>query len=194
MNWETYLALGDSITNGARSYLSYPVLAGNLLSGSLQKDWNVVNSSYNGYTAADLVRHIDDHWASLEHANPSVTTVLIGTNDAKKGTSAEDYRIALKQVILKGCMLTQEGNLKLLLIPTFPKGVMYPYNVAMNDLIDTYNGVIKDECQGRGLETIALDLEAESFTDGVHLNERGNEQTARKVATHILNERGLNLE
>ena len=37
MNWETLLAFGDSITYGARSYLGYPEICGDILGGKLDK-------------------------------------------------------------------------------------------------------------------------------------------------------------
>lgn len=66
MNWETYIAFGDSITIGARTYLGYPELVGDKLSGRLNKHWNVINHSVSGFKAIDLARYIDKHFSSLQ--------------------------------------------------------------------------------------------------------------------------------
>ena len=40
MTWETYIAFGDSITKGARTYLGYPELVGHSLNTHLAGKWN----------------------------------------------------------------------------------------------------------------------------------------------------------
>ncbi|NQV02922.1 MAG: hypothetical protein HQ542_09770 [Bacteroidia bacterium] len=50
MNWETLISFGDSITIGARSYLGYPEICGDLLENILNKDWHVINHARNGFT------------------------------------------------------------------------------------------------------------------------------------------------
>ena len=77
MNWETYIAFGDSITIGARTYLGYPELVGNKLSVSLSKQWNVINHSVSGYKAIDLSRHIDFHFSTLKDQKTTVSFIPI---------------------------------------------------------------------------------------------------------------------
>src|SRR5690606_28595423 len=106
MNWETYIAFGDSITIGARTYLGYPELVGNELSKRLKKQWNVINHAVSGFKAIDLARDIDKNFASLVLHKSSITSILIGTNDVKENTSIEDFKIALNQILLKAKLLT----------------------------------------------------------------------------------------
>src|ERR1043165_4398152 len=143
MNWETYTALGDRRTIGGRTYLGYPAAAGNMLSGHLKKHWNVINYAVCGYKAIDLARHIDLHFCALKDSRPSVTTILIGTNDIKEHTSPEDYRVALDQVIVKARLFTMNENVVVMTIPHFHRGICYPYTMEMNEGIAMLNAEIR---------------------------------------------------
>lgn len=191
MNWETYLALGDSITIGARSYLGYPEIAGATLEHKLAKQWNVINCAVSGYTAMDLGRLIDARCAHLQAQPPSITTILIGTNDIKAGTDLESFEIALTQIIVKAKILTQHANVVLIQIPLFQKGVMYPYNVSMNSAVEDFNRSILKLAENHNLKSLSLDLSEEDFFDGVHLNDKGSKNGGLQVANFILHERGL---
>ncbi len=83
MNWETYISIGDSITKGARTYLSYPERTVYGLKQKLNKDWNLINISENGFTVIDILRYIDKHYSNISNQQAGLTTILIGTNDAK---------------------------------------------------------------------------------------------------------------
>src|SRR6185369_15883500 len=101
MNWETYIAFGDSITIGARTYLGYPEHVGKLLEQTTKKKWNVINHAESGYTAADLLRSIDRNLQNLKGDTSSISTLLIGTNDVKLGTDVNDFEIAYSLLLLK---------------------------------------------------------------------------------------------
>jgi len=101
MNWETLLSFGDSITFGARSYLGYPELCGDILGKKLEKSWHVINHAVNGYTTIDLVRSIDPNLDNFRNCYPSIITVMIGTNDISGGKVPEGYREGLQKVIDK---------------------------------------------------------------------------------------------
>jgi lysophospholipase L1-like esterase len=194
MNWETYAALGDSITIGARTYLGYPEAAGNILSAHLSKQWNVINHSVCGYKAIDLARHIDRHFCMLKECNPSVTTILIGTNDIKEHTSPEEYRMALDQVIVKARLFTMNENVVLLTIPHFPKGVCYPYRMEMNEDIVKLNAEVRLLAAQHHSRLLELSHDEADFTDGVHLSNKGVRTFAQQVSAFILNDKGVLLE
>jgi len=191
MNWETYLALGDSITIGARTYLGYPENTGSFLENRLSKKWNIVNYAVSGFTAIDLARYIDVNYANFKAQNPSITSILIGTNDLKIGTSLENFEIALNQVIVKAKIFTQNSNVILIQIPKLQKGIMYPYTIEMNSKILEFNQLILSLADQQQLKTLALKVNEEHFLDGVHLNEYGVKAIGEQVSQFILKERGL---
>lgn len=193
MNWETYLALGDSITIGARTYLGYPELVGNTLSEKLRKQWNVINHSVSGYKAIDLARYIDLHFLTLREHKSSITSILIGTNDIKEGTTIEDFIIALNQVIIKAKLLTTNQNVVLFSIPHFHKGIMYPYSIEMNPTVELFNEQISLLAKMHGLRMLNLNHVESDFVDGVHLNKAGIEHFSRQISTFILKDKGIDI-
>ena len=132
MNWETYIAFGDSITIGARTYLGYPEFIGRILEQKTHKSWNVINHAVSGYTAIDLARSIDANIQNLKNSAPGVCTLLIGTNDVKANTHPHDFEIAINLLLGKIRLIAPAANIKTFDIPLFPKGVMYPYTIEMN--------------------------------------------------------------
>jgi lysophospholipase L1-like esterase len=191
MNWETYLALGDSITIGARTYQGYPEFAGRNLQTSLDKYWNVINHAQCGFTAIDLVRYVDLHFSTLLKHQASITTIMIGTNDVKKNTSVHDFEIALNQLILKAKLLTPSSKVVVLNIPQFPKGVMYPYTFEMNTKIAEFNQSIERISKEHQIQNLGVKLEHNDLYDGVHLNQIGVEKVASHISDFVLLERGI---
>jgi lysophospholipase L1-like esterase len=193
MNWESYIAFGDSITIGARTYLGYPELVGDRLSTHLSKQWNVINHAVSGYKAIDLARYIDKHYPSLKENHASVSTILIGTNDIKEDTHIEDFNIALNQVILKVKLLTVNKNVILITIPEFYKGIMYPYSIGMNEKIKKFNAEIQKATIRHQIRLLNLTHSADDFLDGVHLNNKGIETFSKQIAEYILKDKGIEL-
>ncbi|MFZ4549396.1 MAG: SGNH/GDSL hydrolase family protein [Bacteroidales bacterium] len=193
MNWETYLAFGDSITIGARTYLGYPELVGDNLSQRLFKQWNVINHSASGLKAIDLARYIDKHFLLLKEHHASISTILIGTNDIKENTEIEDFRIALNQVILKTKLLTVNENVLLLAIPEFHKGIMYPYSIGMNERIDKCNIEIENLSILHNIRMLVLKHTENDFLDGVHLNQNGITTFSDQITNYILKDKGINI-
>jgi lysophospholipase L1-like esterase len=191
MNWETINFFGDSLTFGARSYLGYPEYVGDILQKQLSKSWNVINHATNGFTAVDLARSITNDFYNLSSNGPLLSVILIGTNDAKNNTPDDDYRIALEQVIIKSKLMTENGNVLLLNLPSFPNGVMYPYTTKMNDNINRYNHIINELTEKHQVKSLGIPIEEEHLYDGVHFNQPGCVHYAQNLARHILKERGL---
>ena len=190
-NWETYIAFGDSITIGARTYLGYPELVGNKLSNALNKQWNVINHSVSGYKAIDLARHIDLHFTSLQAHKASISTILIGTNDLVEKTILTDFTIAVNQIIIKSKLLTAHQNIIIFTIPKFHKGVTYPFSIEMNDEIDKYNNVIVELAKKHSIRTLTLNHSKDDFMDGVHLNNNGIENFSIQISAAILKDKGI---
>ncbi len=191
MNWETYISIGDSITKGARTYLSYPEKTAYNLKLELNKDWNLINISENGYTAIDIVRHIDKNFNTISNHQAGISTILLGTNDAKNNTSDLDFKIAYDLLVLKAKLFTQKGNLILIEIPKFPKGIMYPYTIEMNDTIDRYNEIIRQIAENHKVRTFAFDLNEKDFYDGVQLNNQGVNTCSTQLLKFILKDKGI---
>lgn len=191
MNWETYIAFGDSITIGARSYLGYPEYTGKILEKKTNKTWNVINHAISGYKAIELARSIDTHFTHLKANVPSICTLLIGTNDIKTNVDPEDFEIALKLVLTKIKLIMEVPNIKVLAIPLFPAGVMYPYHIGMNESISLFNEIIRKTAEMFQVQFHPLALNHEDLFDGVHLNKAGCMNTASYISTLILKDRGL---
>lgn len=193
MNWETLACFGDSITTGARTYLGYPEYSGDLLQREIGNSWNILNIAVNGFTTCDLLRKITAEAYNIEQYNPNFFTLLIGTNDVKKSTSLEDFKIAYDLIVLKILLLNKHKNGILISIPNFRKGLKYPYNYEMNATVNKYNGIIADIGRKYGLGVLGLELEDEDFFDGIHLNKKGSIKVAVQLANYILKEKGLEM-
>jgi lysophospholipase L1-like esterase len=193
MNWETYIAFGDSITIGARTYLGYPELVGHLLSEKLNKQWNIINHAVSGYKAIELARYIDAHYSTLKDQKASVSSILIGTNDIKENTSLQDFEIAVNQIVLKVKLLTENKNVILLEIPEFPKGIMYPYSFEMNGLIALFNLKLNEIGKQHHVRVLKLNFSDADFIDGVHLNDAGIKTVAHQLTKYILKDKGIDI-
>lgn len=185
------MAIGDSITRGTRTYLSYPEKVASGLKQNLNKNWNLINISENGYMVIDILRLIDKNYNSISNQLSGITTILIGTNDVKNKTTAVNFRIAYDLLVLKAKLFTQKGNVILIEIPNFPKGITYPYNYHMNDGINSFNIIIKEIAQNHNLRTFKFTLDETDFFDGVHLNEQGVDTCSSQLLNFILSDKGI---
>lgn len=186
MNWETLLCVGDSITIGSRSYLGYPEYCGNQLSIETNKIWNVYNHAVAGYTTVDLMRSIDQNLSNIKSCKPEIATILIGTNDLKRNTSLDTFRIVYEQLITKVLLIVGNNNIVLIEIPKLMEGVMLPYRLDMNLLVDEYNIIINSIAKQRNLLVCKLDTKQDDFYDGVHLNDKGSKMVGNQIAENIL--------
>jgi lysophospholipase L1-like esterase len=191
MNWETLLCFGDSITFGARSYLGYPEICGNILENELNKKWNVINHSMNGYRAIDLVRYIDGNSSNLQIVYPSIITLMIGTNDVKIGTSIEDFEIAYELLLTKLKLLAVNNNILVLKLPQFTNKVFYPYTYEMNETVIVYNELIEKIAIRNGVRRFQFEFNDSDFFDGVHLNVLGSKSAAKQLSSFILKDKGI---
>jgi len=190
MNWETILCIGDSITIGARSYLGYPEYLGHYLQAKTGSNWNVINHAVSGYNCRDICRHLNNNYPVVHLQNPSVATILIGTNDVKQQTELDAFAISYEALIVKTKLLVPHNNIILIKIPLLAVGVKYPYKFSMNKVIPKYNSIIVDLAKKYNLKTVELTTEPAEFYDGVHLNEAGSKSYAKQILKTILSEKG----
>lgn len=191
MNWETLLSFGDSITFGARSYLGYPEICGDILGQKLEKSWHVINHSTNGFTTMDLIRSINPMLYNYKNAFPSIITVMIGTNDIKNMLHVNEFRIAYNQLIIKLKLLSVNNNILLLKIPRITQKVFYPYNFSMNNQIIEFNTCIEKLSIINNLRCLEIVFSDDDFFDGVHLNSKGCGTAATQVSNYILKDKGF---
>jgi lysophospholipase L1-like esterase len=193
MNWETLMCFGDSITIGARSYCGYPEYCGSELEEKIGNRWNVINHAVSGYTSMDLARYMTTHFNNLKQFFPGITTILIGTNDVKCGTSLKDFEIAYRQVILKALLMSPNKNVVLINIPSFPRNIAYPYNYKMNELVQKYNSIIGSLSTEFKLRNTSFEISEADLFDGVHLNAAGSLNVGRQLAAFIAQDKGIEL-
>lgn len=191
MNWETLMCFGDSITIGARSYCGYPEYAGYSLQKELGNYWNVINHAESGHTAMDLNRYITINFHNLSYFNPSIITVLVGTNDIKLSTSLEDFEIAYNQILIKTKLLAMRKNVLMIKIPHFPPKIMYPYNYNMNEKISEFNLLLETMAETHNVRITQFNITEEDLFDGVHLNEAGSKNVGRQLVEFILADKGV---
>jgi lysophospholipase L1-like esterase len=194
MNWETLMCFGDSITIGARSYCGYPEYAANKLKKELNNRWNVINHAISGYTTMDLARYITANFNNLHQFAPGLITILIGTNDVKKNTRPEDFRIAYEQVVLKALLIAPNKNVVLIRIPYFPKNVAYPYNFSMNGKVKIFNDIINEIAAENNLRLTEFNITEADLFDGVHLNSTGALNVGEQLAEFIKQDKGHGFE
>lgn len=191
MNWETLLSWGDSITIGARSYLAYSEYAGGILGKSTQREWLTPIHASCGFTVNDLNRSLTPVIQDHKALQPSLLTILIGTNDVKSPTSPELFEIAYRQVLVKASLICRRNQILAIMIPNLQPGVMYPYQFTMNESVAKFNQIIERLAKEFGIRTLKLYLEEEDFFDGVHLNELGSDNVGWQIAEFILRDRGM---
>lgn len=190
MNWESMLCMGDSITRGARSYLGYPEIAADLLGRKTRVSWATWNFAWNGYRAIDLLRAVDEHRASIAQFQPSLCTIMVGTNDAKEGVPVADYALVMAQLVTKARLLTQNRHVMLLGVPRLARGMSLPYNAAMNAPIDAYNTALRTLAEEARCAFLELRCEEGDLVDGVHLSNAGTRSFATQLRDRILQDRG----
>lgn len=191
MTWETLLCIGDSITIGSRTYLGYPEYTCDLLRRHLGHEWVSLNFAVSGLKTNEIQRNLGFEVEKFKSMSPGLVTVLAGTNDARDKTPPELFRIAYRQLITKTLLIRPPDQLLLFLIPALQAGIKYPYTLALNPLIEEYNGMVLGLAKEYGIETCKLTLDASDFCDGVHLNNAGVKRVAAQLATHILSARGI---
>lgn len=185
MNYQNLLCLGDSQTNGARSYDCYPLHLIRMLSEDTPYAWRAIPLCVNGYTARDLWfvanREIDTI------ADTYQACLLIGANDVGEGKDvelfAEYYRQILRVLLIKRYKAVFCGEVP----PIFPDGHVF-FNRDCLARREQFNQAIRAVvAKHPQAALVKLDhLTREMYEDPVHFNHQGNVIVAKAFEEVIL--------
>ena len=75
------IAFGDALPKAQGNYLRDIEICRNILGQKLDKCWQAINNSTNGFTKVDLVRFLNPMLENYKRSYPSIIPVTIGTND-----------------------------------------------------------------------------------------------------------------
>lgn len=173
MNYQNIYCFGDSQTNGARTYTSWPHYLALELERRDKKLWNVIERAVSGYTAKDLLKLIQ----AENIRDCSQACVMIGTNDCKNETDPQTFgeymhriRVALRVRGISRIIFAE--------IPTIHiTGGDYPYTRESAAHRDTLNRMFLPE--------VAMDLPTACYVDAVHFSDYGNREVAKRFAEVI---------
>ena len=192
MNYNSVLCVGDSITFGSRDdkNSNYPLEMEAILEEKAGGMWLCVGDGICGETSVDLIRR----FYKLVSGFPRVYEVCLfeGVNDAKdeKNTLPEIYSKNMEHCI-KVCKILG----KKLFLGTIPEknGNLAPsYGKNTNDRVKKYNHELELLAQKYDLELVDLSaLPKECYADGIHFNNSGHREIARRFSEAILKERGI---
>lgn len=174
-----YVALGDSYTigEGASPNESWPALLTRHLKAEGVDVDLIANPSVTGWTTQQLLDH---ELPIYRKSNPNFATLLIGVNDWVQGVSAEKFRNNLNHILdemLK--LLPNRSRLLVITIPDFgvtPTGPKYARGRNISEGITSFNRIVTDESQKRGLRVVDLFPESKRMAkdrslvaiDGLH--------------------------
>jgi lysophospholipase L1-like esterase len=172
MNYQNIVCYGDSQTNGARTYTSYPHYLALELEKRDGKLWNVIERAVSGYTAKDLLKMIQ-----MDNIPDCIQAcVMIGTNDCKIST---DYKVFVQYIHRIDTALRIKG-----ITPIFGKipriyvgGGDLPYMRINEPWRVKLNHCLKG--------AISTDMPPDCYEDAVHFNDKGNRMLAKIFAEAI---------
>lgn len=189
MLYEHGVCLGDSLTAGARSRYGLAEGLADHLNRATNKRWLFRCEAINGETVLQVLRRMDQKPWLWKDA--TFCTLIVGTNDSK-GTVATPSGVFR---MLYGQILDRLSVAKLMvfpgLIPDLQLGASLasPYDSGCADRLKQFNEAIRAECETRGLTGRLVDttaLPATGYVDGVHFNEPGIDELARRFAAKIM--------
>lgn len=184
MNYQKIICWGDSQTFGARSYGCYPLYLSQILTSTTQYTWQVVNFSTNGHTVRDL-------WFRLQHEllylkDSYLACILIGANDVGNQSPAELFEEYYRQILYA----LEVGRFHVVycgeIPPIWPDGHPF-FSSASVEARQKYNELIKQVVEASSIARLVEfpELNADCYTDPVHLNETGNKVIADSFAKAI---------
>lgn len=140
----TYVALGDSLTNGAgvtKHNESFPYLIGEKIAGS-DKKVILENASYPGAKTEDLIANLLEPAIALQ---PDVVTVLIGVNDIHNHITKEKFEVNYRHILER---LTKGTSAKIYIIniPLIGSNtaILPPLNLYFEAETKKFNSIIKE--------------------------------------------------
>lgn len=188
MIFGTIIGLGDSLTYGSRCELwrGWPIELELLMWAKYKQNWNVVNAGVPGEISIDVYKRAYGVIRSYPEAQELV--LLVGTNDAKKKIATPHNRYAEHiEAILR---IAQRFD-KTSFICTIPElcGFGAPDHFRVG-LIEDYNERLVEIAGKWGKELVDLrGLHRDCYADGVHMNNTGYKEIAKRVLQTIENSR-----
>jgi len=182
MIWNEILCLGDSLTYGARDRFgrSYPVELGKILTEKTGEFYICHNYGINGETSADILRR---SWNILRsNKDCKIALLLIGTNDTKSPTPVDVYEDNLRQLI----MSIKAHGMKLI-VGTLPELEFSPFYVQNRQYTEIYSSKIREMSKQYGFEVCELSGMQMHLIDGVHFDNEGYTEIAKRFSSNILN-------
>tara|TARA_R100000278_G_scaffold88081_1_gene67244 strand:+ start:6688 stop:7245 length:558 start_codon:yes stop_codon:yes gene_type:complete len=182
MIWNEIVCLGDSITYGARDeYGRSPSIE---LSKIMKNQTNEIyvchNYGISGETSVDLLKRT---WSCVsKHKAAKIATLMIGTNDTQQAIPAHIYEDNLRQII-DICKI----NGLFIIMSTLPKLHFTPLYFKNSKLIEKYNGIIHKLAKELNLDLTDMSGIEKYYVDGVHFNNYGHIEIARRWSQTILN-------
>jgi lysophospholipase L1-like esterase len=181
----TWLAIGDSITNGTgastydKSYI-YQTRLGLLNAGHPH---HLVRASSGGQKSGDM---IEFHKSRGGKCDPDLITIMIGTNDNAQSVGTTTFQTNLGLLIdeVKKRFVVGKGKIVLLTIPYAKSTTAYGVNVSQ------YNDVIKSVGSARGIPVCDINpaFNSDSFmADDVHPNDNGHAAIANILIPFLNN-------
>jgi lysophospholipase L1-like esterase len=137
----------------------------------------VANPSVTGWTTQQL---IDNEVPIFRKEKPNFGTLLIGVNDWVQGVSAEKFRSNFNHILDDMLsILPNKSRLLVITIPDFgvtPTGAKYARGRNISEGIASFNKIVTDESQKRGLRVVDLFHESKKMgedrslvaADGLH--------------------------
>lgn len=194
----TVLAMGDSLTFGARSALGYPEHLGALLTETNKPgsrvEWGVLNRGISGQTTREILDRTPAAVGQLAGmGGPKWFVLLAGTNDSKGDGASLDQWEALYRQILH--WPRRYGiPIALCTFPPVQPGKMPAYTAASIEWLKRASDrvrVIASELDNHPapVRLIELaDLQLDLLCDGVHLTPDGYREMAERIADVLLDD------
>lgn len=186
------LCLGDSLTHGARDNYGrcYPMELSDMLWYEYGQKWICIEEGVNGEISSDILRRS----ISVMRKYPDATEVVLlcGTNDSKDTVNMppDVFRKNIEGIIRiastydKEVLLCTIPDLQGFGAPDYSqdsKGRIYQFNSMIRDIADL-NKNVKELIELKGIP-------GEYYADGVHFNNDGYKEIARRVMKAIQNKR-----
>jgi lysophospholipase L1-like esterase len=192
----TYLAFGDSITEGTGSTRKQGWAAP--LQASLQAHWGEADVIRDGVRSSSSAEGVARLSAALAESRPAFVLVLYGTNDWKKGCQAvavrDCYTVTALRDVVRIARAANSQPVIGTIIPAYPDATTAPLNAwiqAQNELIRAMaqeeGAVLAETWRAFGSEP---NLWPPLFYDDLHPNDEGHARIAAAFFEAITRSRG----
>jgi isoamyl acetate esterase len=193
---ERIVFFGDSITQAGVQPNGYITMLGDMIKQKgLQNQYELLGAGIGGNKVYDLYLRMDD---DVLAKSPSTVVIWVGVNDVwhKKtsgtGTDANKFEQFYNALIKK----LQAKNIKVLLVTPATIGEKTDFTNELDGDLNKYAGIIRGIAQKNNCQLIDLRKAFLAYnlannaenkekgiltTDGVHLNEKGNQLVAEEM-------------